>query len=1048
MVRQIKLLVVMLLSMLLLCSGQAWSLDRFIDLNDGTMLDTANSLRWLKNANCTDTAGGITNAGGTLNWADAQTWSNNLASGLCSLNDSSVVGDWHLPTIDELQTLVAAPDSYRYDTLNAAGFNNVLDLAYWSSSTDASYTGYAWFVYMDVGYVYNNSKGDLYYVWPVRAGQYWLLDSLVVSGTADFGSVPVGSTSSSHSFSLKNSGTSSLSVTSIALSGTDSGQFTLATGGTNPCSSLTSLTLAAGAGCTVLVSVKPTTIASKNANLTVTSGGLSVNVPLSATGAALSVTYNGNGNSSGSVPVDSTGYALNATVTVLDNSGALAKTGYIFNGWNTADDDRGTTYQPGATLSIAAPITLYAQWAAPIAPPSGLVSWWRAEGNALDTRGTNNATLHSASSFVFASGKVGQAFSFNGVTTTYIDAPNSASLNFGTSDFAIATWIKSSDSGSYRRLVTKRGTGNWYSLALHNGKVFFEISPYISMSSVAAVNDGLWHHIVVSRDPVGTSSRKYRLYIDGIENTSLADGGLNLDNSAPLELGRWSTESYGGIYSGLMDEAQIFNRSITAAEVLNIYNAGSAGLAVVPTVTGISPARGQASGGSQVLISGANLANASTVKFGATTATGFTIVSDTQITAIAPAGTVASVVDISVTTPGGTSVASSSSKFTYTGLVSWWKGEGNALDAVGGLNGTVGLYPYYTPGKIGQAFFFTGNPTEYITVPDNQKLRFGVDEFSLAVWVKASDVVTWTRVLTKRPASGATAWYSLGVSGNKAIFEISASVTLTSSKSVADDAWHHIAVTRDPAGASPRKYRLYVDGVEDVAMDDTGVNLDNNGPLEIAKWANETPGGAIFWGSVDEVQLFNRALTATEVLENYHAVPGIAWPLSVTKTGSGTVTTNVSPGTLSWSDNTGMASYPDSTSLRLTAIPENGSGFGGWGGDCSGTDTSCSLSMFASHTASASFFVNDYVRLGALTTPYGTLHHAYAAAHPGDLIKALGLTFMEDLTLDRDLSVTLQGGYVAGFGSHSGSTTLNGRLTISSGRLVVDQLIIRGPIPD
>ena len=1029
----------MLLMTLCFQSSPAWSLDRFVDLNDGTMLDTVSSLRWLKNANCY----------GQQNWATAISSANSLASPSCGLSDGSMTGDWHLPTIDELSVFVNTV--YLGGMLNAAGFNNVQASYYWSSSADSNVTGSAWGVGMGNGYVYSNYEGYISYLWPVRAGQYWSLGSLVVLGAPDFGNQMLGSVSSGHQFTLKNNGATSLSVTSITLSGSDSSQFSLASGGTNACNSL-SPTLATGASCTVLVSAKTVSSGSKSANLTVTSGGLSVNVPLTATVSPLSVTYNGNGSSSGSVPVDSTGYALNATVTALDNSGALAKTGYVFNGWNTAADGSGTTYQPGATFSIAADTSLYAKWAAAITPPSGLVSWWRAEGDTLDTSGGLVGT--AASGITYTAGKVGQAFSFSGVfgdvSPAFVTVPDNPRLNFGTHEFSIAVWIKTTNTGTYKRIVTKRipdGATAWYSLAAHYGKVLFETGVN-NITSVATVADGQWHHVAVTRDPAGSSSRKYHLYIDGVEDASVADSGANLDNACPLELGKWSNESYyGGIYSGQIDELQFFNRALASTEVQYIYNAGSAGLALVPTVTSISPARGLATGGSQVLITGTNLANASTVKFG-TTAAGFAVVSDTQITAITPVGTVASIVDISVTTPGGTSVASSSSKFTYTGLVSWWKGEGNALDAVGGLNGTVGLYPYYTPGKIGQAFFFTGNPTGYITVPDNQKLRFGVDEFSLAVWVKASDVGTWTRVLTKRPASGATAWYSLGVSGNKAIFEIAAGAALTSAMPVADDAWHHVAVTRDPVGSSARKYRLYVDGVEDVTMDDTGLNLNNSGPLEIAKWANETPGGAIFRGSIDEVQLFNRALTATEVLDNYHAVPGVAWPLSVTKTGSGTVTTNVSPGTLSWSDNTGTASYPDSTSLTLTAIPENGSGFSGWGGDCSGTDSSCSLSMFTGHAASAGFATNDYVRLGALITPYGTLHHAYAAAQPGDLIKALGLTFTEDLTLDRDLSVTLQGGYVAGFGSRSGSTTLNGRLTISNGSLVVDQLIIRGPIPD
>ncbi|WP_281183885.1 LamG-like jellyroll fold domain-containing protein [Trichlorobacter lovleyi] len=640
-----------------------WALPRFIDLNDGTMLDTSSSLRWLKNAGCL----------GTQKWDAAISSAASLAAPACGLTDGTMAGDWHLPTIEELQTLVAAPDSLRYDTLNAAGFADVQAYWYWSSSSYINNSNLAWDVKLTDGNSYCDPKFNASRVWPVRSGQYWLLDSLVISGNSDFWSVPVGSTSSGHPFTLKNNGANPLSVTSISLSGTDSGQFTLATGGTNPCSSLTSLTLAGGAGCTVLISAKPTTISSKSANLTVTSAGLSLNVPLSATGAALSVTYNGNGNSSGSVPLDSTGYALNATATVLDNSGVLAKSGYAFNGWNTAVDGSGTTYQPGATFSIAAPTTLYAKWTAPIAPPTGLVSWWRGENNGLDALGANNGTLHSASSFAFATGKVGQAFSFSGAATEYVDAPSSASLNFGTNDFAIAAWIKTtlpSAQYTWKRLVTKRATsGNWYSLALNGpvaGAVTFEIAASVSMSSNVAVNDGKWHHIAVSRDPVGTSPRKYRMYLDGVENSSMIDSGWNLDNSGPLEMGKWAAESNGGIYSGLMDEVQIFSRSLSATEIQSIYNAGAAGLALTPTVTGISPSSGYASGGTTVTITGSNLSGATAVNFDTTAATGFTVNSDTQATATSPAGVVGQTVDITVTTPGGTSAVSSADQFSYT----------------------------------------------------------------------------------------------------------------------------------------------------------------------------------------------------------------------------------------------------------------------------------------------------------------------------------------------------------------------------------------------
>jgi uncharacterized repeat protein (TIGR02543 family) len=81
----------------------------------------------------------------------------------------------------------------------------------------------------------------------------------------------------------------------------------------------------------------------------------------SATG--YTVTYSGNGNTSGSVPVDSTSYNNTAIVTVLGNTGSLAKTGYKFNGWNTAANGSGSSYSADSTFSISgASVTLYAQW--------------------------------------------------------------------------------------------------------------------------------------------------------------------------------------------------------------------------------------------------------------------------------------------------------------------------------------------------------------------------------------------------------------------------------------------------------------------------------------------------------------------------------------------------------------------------------------------------------------------------------------------------------------------------------------------------------------
>jgi Listeria/Bacterioides repeat len=75
------------------------------------------------------------------------------------------------------------------------------------------------------------------------------------------------------------------------------------------------------------------------------------------------VSYDGNGSTSGTVPADANKYAQNATVTVLDNTGSLAKSGYAFSGWNTAKDGSGTSYTAGATFAMGtADVVLYATW--------------------------------------------------------------------------------------------------------------------------------------------------------------------------------------------------------------------------------------------------------------------------------------------------------------------------------------------------------------------------------------------------------------------------------------------------------------------------------------------------------------------------------------------------------------------------------------------------------------------------------------------------------------------------------------------------------------
>jgi len=146
-------------------AGVAWPDPRFTDNSDGTMTDNLTGLMWAKNANL---------PGGTTNWQQALDYANNLTLG--------GYNDWCLPNVNELESLINANEPSLATWLNAQGFTNVQADVYWSSTTYASYPGYAWVVGMWAGVVDYSSKSYYggYFVWPVRSGQCGSLDHSVI----------------------------------------------------------------------------------------------------------------------------------------------------------------------------------------------------------------------------------------------------------------------------------------------------------------------------------------------------------------------------------------------------------------------------------------------------------------------------------------------------------------------------------------------------------------------------------------------------------------------------------------------------------------------------------------------------------------------------------------------------------------------------------------------------------------------------------------------------------------------------------------------------
>jgi hypothetical protein len=95
-----------------------------------------------------------------------------------------------------------------------------------------------------------------------------------------------------------------------------------------------------------------------------------------------------------------------------------------------------------------------------------------------------------------------------------------------------------------------------------------------------------------------------------------------------------------------------------------------------PTVTAVVPDNGSSGGGTLIVISGTNFQGTTAVTFGMTPATSFTVINSTTINATSPAGPGETTVDITITTPAGTSATNVADLFTWTSIVAC----GGALD--------------------------------------------------------------------------------------------------------------------------------------------------------------------------------------------------------------------------------------------------------------------------------------------------------------------------------------------------------------------------------
>lgn len=202
------------------------------------------------------------------------------------------------------------------------------------------------------------------------------------------------------------------------------------------------------------------------------------------------------------------------------------------------------------------------------------------------------------------------------------------------------------------------------------------------------------------------------------------------------------------------------------------------------------------------------------------------------------------------------------------GLVVWFPLDAtpqNTADVVSGINGTCAgsTCPAVTTGKHGGAFLFDGD-NDCIVVPDMG--QFGQARLTLSLWMR-QDAADACSPVAKPVDLNATAntWQIETTDDNRISFTTSHAQdsnerVTTPASTITIGQWHHVAATYD--GTTKQ---IYVDGALISSGNASGALTYNNDSVRIGCDENNGSPALRFNGALDEIQLYNRALSLAEI---------------------------------------------------------------------------------------------------------------------------------------------------------------------------------------
>lgn len=527
-------------------------------------------------------------------------------------------------------------------------------------------------------------------------------------------------------------------------------------------------------------------------------------------------------------------------------------------------------------------------------------SWTGAAGEVKDSSSFGNDGT-AINGTVTSKGKYGKTGDFDG-SNDYIQIPETGSSELDLFTFSIGAWIMTKDeSKPHQMIIAKRdvygAVGSDYAanykLFLKDiaGKpyprILFGVDPTIndceSATSPEPVLEDQWYHVMGTYD-----GEELKMFVNGVEMASTPTTKTPYISDADLFLGMYSK---GDILStiitpfdGLIDEVKIFNRSLSTQEVLNDYlNGINAGINLVEssknTIFNTTISRNSGNG---VTLNNSNLNIIESNVLLDNNGTGF-LFEDSDNNQIM-----------------GNSISSNDcvAPGLDVGLVGHWKMDeaswtgaaGEVKDSTGnGNDGTASTGVTPVSGIFGGAGDFDG-ANDHIDCGSDSSLK--PQTLTVSAWINTETLASSkSRRIVDGDFSDSVRGYSLiQKPDNTLLFGVRNSGASIgrgdSSTTMSMNKWFHVVGTYDGS-----KVSIYVNGLlEDENPYSNTITYGSN-PIEIGRYRAHPDDGYDFDGLIDEVRIYDRALSEKEVFDLYEN--GIKGGMFLLRSSSNQITDNL-----------------------------------------------------------------------------------------------------------------------------------------------------------